>query len=275
MLRTLENLEVTVTRKAVPAIALTLCCTLTTLLAAAAPPPEPTFSNADVLSLVKAGFGKEVVISKIRSAPVVAFDLTTADLVALKKSGLPDEVVTAMIERMAKTTTAPTGKSEPGAAIAPLPGQPPQKQGRFSKLKQLGMGMRAVGESDTCPAPGTFVEFARLSSPGTSDDFSGCDVTTTVEFVASGAGSYVVQSVPSDAVIFRALPPGAHGERNPLSGEIQSNFIAIEKAKADLVFRLGAGERLTLRGGTRISKMLLGGSYQQVLFVATAIERVK
>jgi hypothetical protein len=63
---------------------------------AAAPAARPAMSNADVLALHKAGFGEELILTKI-AASSPAYRTDAADLVALKKAGVPDRVVTAMV----------------------------------------------------------------------------------------------------------------------------------------------------------------------------------
>jgi hypothetical protein len=80
---------------------------------AAAAPAEPaksegTFSNRDVIKLVKLELGDDVVIGKIKQAADVAFDVTTDGLVQLKQGGVSSRVISAMLE---KTTPA----------VAPIP----------------------------------------------------------------------------------------------------------------------------------------------------------
>jgi len=55
-----------------------------------------TLTNADVLSLHKAGFGEELLLAKIAASPA-GFTVDASDLVALKKSGVPERVIAAMV----------------------------------------------------------------------------------------------------------------------------------------------------------------------------------
>lgn len=55
-------------------------------------------SNKTIISLHKAGFSKEVLISKIQTS-VCSFDLSTDGLIALKNEKVPDEVLTAMLAK--------------------------------------------------------------------------------------------------------------------------------------------------------------------------------
>src|SRR5262245_36176928 len=72
-----------------------------TVLAAVSGVAEDTLTNADVIALVKAGLGANVVIAKIRST-TVEFDTSASALQELKANSVPDEVVLAMIEAVAK-----------------------------------------------------------------------------------------------------------------------------------------------------------------------------
>ena len=64
-------------------------------------PPFSAMTNEDVVKLVVAGIGDDVVIKKIRSTPA-AFRLDVDSIVALKKSGLSDAVLAVMLEVMKK-----------------------------------------------------------------------------------------------------------------------------------------------------------------------------
>jgi hypothetical protein len=75
---------------------------------------EP-LSNDDVIALVGAGVGPEVIIAKINASPT-SFVLTTDAILQLKKAKVPDAVIKAMLDR-ANAKTAPT-------AVQPTP--PPQ-----------------------------------------------------------------------------------------------------------------------------------------------------
>lgn len=69
--------------------------------AAAAPiaANEKALTNADVVSLVKVGLGDDLITAKIKSAPAVAFDVSTEGLVALKKGAVSNAVIDAIMKR--------------------------------------------------------------------------------------------------------------------------------------------------------------------------------
>ena len=58
-------------------------------------------TNQDVIELKAAGFGDEVIIAKIQSAPG-KFSLETSDLLALQKAKISDAIIAAMIQASKK-----------------------------------------------------------------------------------------------------------------------------------------------------------------------------
>lgn len=154
---------------------------------------------------------------------------------------------------------------------------------RFSLLLLVvlavsGCAMAGAPRSSRCPSPGTEVPFAKLVTPGYAEDYVGCDITTLAQFVAPGAGAWALPVPIEGKTVFRVLPQGVAGERNPLSGEIQANFVVIPKAAGDLMFRLKAGDIVRLRGGTYVEsataygKLLGVGGFSSIVFIATAME---
>ena len=132
-------------------------------------------------------------------------------------------------------------------------------------------------KSASCPSPGTEVPFSKLVTPGFAEDYVGCDISTTAQFVAPGAGAWVLP-VPIDGkVVFRVLPPGATGEKNPLSGEIQANFVVIPKEAGNPAFNLKAGDMVHLSGGTYVEratglgKMYGLGGHTSIVFMANSM----
>jgi hypothetical protein len=62
---------------------------------------EKAITNEDVIALVKADLGDEIVIDKIRSAPGDKLDTSTDALIRLKKAGVSKAVIDAMVKRKA------------------------------------------------------------------------------------------------------------------------------------------------------------------------------
>jgi hypothetical protein len=118
------------------------------------------------------------------------------------------------------------------------------------------------------------VPFAKVMNPGFADEYIGCSVIVRAQFVASGAGAWVLPFSTDDKVIFRVLPPGAVGEKNPLSGEVQANFVALPKTsdRSDLVFELQPGDLVQLTGGTHVATTAAGG-FKSITFMASDVSR--
>lgn len=55
-------------------------------------------TNADVLALVGAGFGEDLIIARIQDGGERAFDLSTQALISLKKSGVSERVIAMMLQ---------------------------------------------------------------------------------------------------------------------------------------------------------------------------------
>ena len=87
---------------------------------------DETMTNAEVISLVKAGLSKQIIINKIRTSKS-NFDLSTDALIKLKTAKVDDDIVTAMLEaKSGKTmTNTPTGNgtgtsnSDPNDPLSP------------------------------------------------------------------------------------------------------------------------------------------------------------
>ncbi len=137
---------------------------------------------------------------------------------------------------------------------------------------------------------GTEVPFAKVMNVTYADDYSGADIVTIAEFVAAGHGSYGCNYSTYNKVVFRCLPPGEKGEKNPLSGEVMPFFVSIDKEKADILFSLKTGDKLKLRGGNFVNEpgrgnpfgsfIIRGGgknmlhNLSTIVFEATQIEKL-
>lgn len=236
---------------------------------------EKPMTNADVVMLVQAKLGAELVIAKVQRAPQQSFDLSTDGLLSLKKSKVPDEVIAAMMKRQdSGSETTPNAQPKADTSAPEASGKSAKRESLGSRIFRIASLSRSAGASDKCPPAGTFVEFSKVTTPGVAEDYAGCDVTTVAEFFAMGTGNFIVQGVPTNAIAFRALSPGGRAERNPLSGEGMANFVSIEKSKAELLYSLKPGEKIKLRGGTFVSKTLIGG-HTNVVFQSEIMERTQ
>lgn len=76
---------------------------------------EKPMTDEDVLTLKAAGFGDDLIVSKIKAA-TPGFNLDTPDLVTLKQTGLSDAVIGAMVQAQGSPPATPA--SEPAPAVA-------------------------------------------------------------------------------------------------------------------------------------------------------------
>ena len=61
---------------------------------------EKALTNGDVVALVKAGLGDEVIVSKVQQAPREALDVSTDALIQLKKDGVSKAILDAMVKKV-------------------------------------------------------------------------------------------------------------------------------------------------------------------------------
>jgi hypothetical protein len=90
---------------------------------------EGALSNQDVVKMVAAGLGEEIVVAKVKEAPTVDFRLEVDDLVSLQKAGVSQKIVAAMLER--KTGAVPPAS----VASPPNPMETMQEEMGFEVVK--------------------------------------------------------------------------------------------------------------------------------------------
>jgi len=61
------------------------------------PKAEGSLTNNDVVGMVKAGIGADIIVAKIKTA-TCSFDTSAAALKEVKDAGVPDSVVLAMVQ---------------------------------------------------------------------------------------------------------------------------------------------------------------------------------
>ena len=73
--------------------------------------PTSPLTNQDILLLVKAKLGPEVIVAKIKTSRC-AFEVSPAGVQALKNVGVPNEVITAMVEAVGPASARASGLSQ-------------------------------------------------------------------------------------------------------------------------------------------------------------------
>ncbi len=96
-------------------------CLVTAQEPAAAAPQQtapPVLTNKDVLDMLKAGLGAEVIVAKIKSSPA-NFDTSPAALSELKAGNVPESVILAMVKGPAEVASAPGTVAPDGTVNVP------------------------------------------------------------------------------------------------------------------------------------------------------------
>lgn len=83
---------------------LVLCCTMA--VAAVAQNAAEVMNNQSVVDMIKAGFSKELIISKIETSEC-KFNTSTQALIDLKKQKVPEDVINAIINRSSSNKNEP------------------------------------------------------------------------------------------------------------------------------------------------------------------------
>lgn len=143
-----------------PLRALVATCLLAT--AGVAVLAQETLTNADVVKMVKAQLGDQLVIAKIRESPRVDFKLEVDDLIALKKEGISQPVIKAMLDR---ENASPFGSSAPAAGSATAPAGGIAAVNPLAQMDQnMGMQMIQVALSTDKGVVGLHIIRGHLSS---------------------------------------------------------------------------------------------------------------
>lgn len=112
--------------KRVVALVVSMCVVVagaSLVLAAPAGQAKPApLTNADIVSLAKAGMGDAVIIAKIQQAQAANFKLEVADLKALKTAGVSDAVISEMLKKDSASAQPAPAASRPAPAASAPPG---------------------------------------------------------------------------------------------------------------------------------------------------------
>lgn len=90
-------------------------------------------SNNDIVKLVEAGLGDEIVIAKVKYAPAVRLDMSTEALLTLQEKKVSSAVIAAMIERAAQPD------ENTGSAPSPVTSASPKPAGPCEGVELLGL----------------------------------------------------------------------------------------------------------------------------------------
>lgn len=134
-------------------------------------------------------------------------------------------------------------------------------------------GMKTVKSTTQIP-PGIKVDYEKLTNPAYAQDYIGADVITEVEFYAAKLSNSWQTKIPKDHIVFQVIPVGGQAKDSPFGGGSLGDYVFIPKSKGDIVFELKPGDRIELRGGTRVRKSIIVNNVSVVEFVATDMRKL-
>jgi len=114
-------------------------------------------SNADVLKMVAAGLGPEVIIGSIRQASSHNFDLSIDSLIVLKRANVPDAVVAAMQQANAPASAQAGPTAAPRIPDSKIP-TPAEAQAFYSVSPSGKLTMLEVGKPDIVGGRSTLID---------------------------------------------------------------------------------------------------------------------
>lgn len=79
-----------------------------------------TLTNQSVISLVKAGLEKSIIITTIKNAKG-NFDTTTNGIINLKKQGVPSEIISAIVNKKEEANSSPVNTATVNSAVKQTP----------------------------------------------------------------------------------------------------------------------------------------------------------
>ncbi len=121
---------------------------------------------------------------------------------------------------------------------------------------------------------GTRVDYEKVINSAFARDYIGADIITQVEFYAMGKPNGFQVKVPKDHIIFQVVPIGREvTKKGPFGGVEMGEFVFVPKEQEELIFKLKRGDRIEMRGGTRVREAWVG-SVEFIEFMATSVRRL-
>ncbi len=119
---------------------------------------QQTLTNEDVIKMVRAHLGVDVVLEQIKNSRC-KFSLTTNNLIGLKQAGVPDSVITAMQAKMSRT-------------VSPDPARVQNVSPATSKAGSPSLGGGPASNSPGAPVGSSLPPTARqIGQPGGAETF--------------------------------------------------------------------------------------------------------
>ncbi len=131
---------------------------------------EEILRNSDVEKMVSARLGDDIIVSKVREAPRVEFQLAVDDLVALRTAGVSDRVVQAMLERSKAAQQASAQPHGPRPQLGSAAVGVSLKTAEGMSALRLAHGTVGTGGVEGYFSTGVFINFPGLRSPVRTHD---------------------------------------------------------------------------------------------------------
>lgn len=112
-----------------------------------------------------------------------------------------------------------------------------------------------------------------MMNPAYAEDYIGADVITQVEFYSPKPSNNWQTKIPKDHIVFQVIPIEGQAKESPFGGRM-GDYVFIPKLVGDIVFELEPGDRIELRGGTRVRKGIVVGGLAIVEFMATSVRKL-
>ena len=125
---------------------------------------------------------------------------------------------------------------------------------------------------------GTEVPFGKVSNETFAENYIGADVIVNCRFLSSSTtSSFTTKKPPKSHFAFQVVGEDVNPNKNELTGAIEGMVVFAPLSYSDMVFSLKKGDKLTLRGGTLVTKLTMGAisgvNTRYVHFVATEVTK--
>lgn len=125
---------------------------------------------------------------------------------------------------------------------------------------------------------GTEVPFGKVSNESFAENYIGADVIINCRFLSSSTtASYTTKKPPKNHFAFQVVGEDTEPSKNELTGAIEGMVVFAPLSFSDMIFSLKKGDKLTLRGGTLVTKLTMGAisgvNTRYVHFVATSVTK--
>lgn len=207
---------------------------------ASRPAPTPAFSNADVITLARAGFSEDLIALRIQQAANKKFDLSTNGMVELKSAGVSERLISIMFGAP-DAGPAPAARPSPAASAAAPASAPPTTT---SGVQRLDAGIYLKSDEKYVPLEPTVFSGGKTGGVLTSGLTMGIKKAKWKAIVRSPrAGQRVQTATPEFYFYFENRGSGLSGSLATMFGASSPNeFVLARMNESDDERQLIVGE---------------------------------